>query len=494
MKFYVTTQIYDAASRPSIESIYRAVLGDAIARHKRMCGFEVVHLIGTNTPGPHAGAISAFATQNVEAHQDILRHLDVYATHFISLDSGGHTHAVQALLRRTLRRSRQAIYKGKYEGRYCGYDRIDVSRSTEPINCPRCGRATTMISEQRYFFRLSAFRDRLLALYKNEPEFIQPQARFEEIEHVVRKGLADIAMSTTSTAEGIAWPGDSEHVVGNLYSELIAYLSGIGFAQNGYASEEFQQCWPADLHVTGLSGLRPHAIYWPALLMAAELPLPRRIFAHAALHAESQDSATELLRQAVANDFGSDAVRYYLLRWVRYVKDSRVEPRAVATHYQRDLAGGLEDLTKRALSAARQYCEGRVPSPSLRPKSKQDIEICVADLRAEVRILLDAQNFTDALAKIWSLIAKIETRLSDALAPEESQDSADARRVSDAVHDACEGIAWLGLLLNPILPRLAAAIWKALGQTTQLENQLIDEIPWSCLMPGTPLGNFAQHG
>jgi methionyl-tRNA synthetase len=500
MKFYVTTQIYDAASSPSIESIYRAVLGDAIARHRRMCGFDVAHLTGTNTPGRRAELgenswpISALVTQNAQVHKDILKHLDVHGTHFISTDSAEHTHAVQTLLRRTLRHSRHAIYKGKYEGRYCSYDRIDVSGSTQPINCPRCGRATTLISEQRYFFRLSAFRDHLLALYKNEPEFIQPHARLEEIEQLVLKGLTDIAMSTASTSGGIAWPGDPEQLVRDLYSELIAYLSGIGFAENGYGSEEFQQYWPADLHVTSRSGLQPHAIYWPALLMAAGLPLPRRIFAHGALHAESPDWAKELLRQAVAGDFGSDAVRYYLLRWVRYVKDSRVDPKAVATHYQADLAGGLEDLTKRALSAARQYCEGKVPSPSLRPKSKQDIEICVADLRAQVRILLDAQNFTDALAKIWSLVAKIEALLSDALALEGSQDSADARRVGDAVHDACEGIAWLALLLNPILPRLASAIWKALGQAAQLENQLIDEIPWSCLMPGTPLGNFAQHG
>jgi methionyl-tRNA synthetase len=494
-KYYVTTQISDALSSPSIESIYRAVLGDAVARHKRMCGFDVVYLMGTNTHGrrtelgEYSGPTPAFATKDGAGYKDMLKGLDIHGTHFVSTDSDEHTHAVQTLLRRTIRRSRLAIYKRKYESRYCNYDRIDFGGSAQPIDCPKCGRATTVISEDRYFFRLSAYRDRLLALYRNQPDFVQPPGRLNEIEQLVLKGLPDVAMSVASRQEGSAWPDDPEQVVGELASELIAYLSGIGFGENGYGSDEFQQYWPADLHVTGLSELRAHAIYWPALLMAADLPLPRHIFAHGALHTESQEWADELRRQAVAYDYGSDAVRYYLLRCVGYVKDSWIDPRAVA-HYRTDLAGSLEGLTKRALSVARRHCEGKVPSPSVRPKSGQDIEISVADLRAEVRVLLDVQNFSDALARIWSLIAKIETRLSDALAFAESQESVDVRRLSDAVHEALEGIGWLALLLNPILPRLAAAIWKALGQATQLENQLIDEIPWSCLMPGTLLGDF----
>jgi methionyl-tRNA synthetase len=497
-KYYVTTSIGDAALPPSIESIYRAVLGDAIARHRRMCGFDVVYLISTNTHGRRAededsGQAAGSAKGNAQVYSDIFNRLDVHTTHFLSSGSNEHARAVQALLRRTMRHSSHTIYKSRYEGRYCDFDREDVSESAQPINCPRCGRPARLISEQRYFFRLSEFRDRLLALYKYRPKFIRPPIRLEQMELLVARGLTDIAISVASTHEGIPWPDDPGQAVSDLYSDLVTYMSGIGFGENGYGSEEFQRNWPADLHVTSLSALPFHAIYWPAFLMAADVPSPGHIFAHATLKAESEGSAQELVRQAVGHDFASDAVRYYLLRSVHYVEDSRMDPRDVATCYQVDLVRGLEDLVKRVLILAKRYCQGKIPSPPARPKGNQDIEICVADLRAEVRVLLDAQNFTKGLARIWSLIALIQTRLDDALALEENRNSLDTYHLSNAVHNACEGIGWLALLLNPILPRMTVAIWKAFGQRAQLENQLIDETPWCCLMPGTQLGNLTEH-
>jgi len=494
-KYYVTSSIDDAALSPAIESIYRAVLGDAIARHRRMCGFDVVYLISTNAHGRRAegedsGQAAASAKENADVYRDAFKRLDVQSTHFVLTGSNEHARAVQALLRHTMRRSSHTIYKDRYEGRYCDFDRMDVSGAVQPINCPKCGRAAKVISEERYFFRLSEFRDRLLAVYKYRPEFIRPPIRLKQIEQLVARGLTDIAISVASTHEDIPWPDDPGQAVSDLYSQLVTYMSGIGFGADEYGSEEFQRNWPADLHVIGLSALPFHAVYWPAFLMAADVPFPGHIFAHATLKAESEGSAKEVLRQAVGYDFASDAVRYYLLRSVHHVEDSRMDPRDIPTHYHADLVRGLEGLVKRVLILARQHCQGKIPFPSARPKGNQDIEICVADLRAEVRVLLDVQNFTSALARIRSLIDLIQSRLNDALALEENQGSPDTHCLADAVHNACEGIGWLALLLNPILPRMTVAIWKAFGQTAQLENQLIDETPWCCLMPGTQLGNF----
>jgi methionyl-tRNA synthetase len=493
-KYYFTTYV-DPALPPSVESIYRAVLGDAIARHKRMCGFEVSYLIGTNMRDSHVEssetrgrAPQPSIASMPENYKDLLGRLDVHATHFMFASSGAHIHATQTLLRRTIRRSGRAIYKARYEGRFCSYDRLDVHDSKQPAQCPRCGRPLDLVSEERYFFRLSACRDRLLGLYKYHPEFIQPPIQFQQVERMLDGGLVDIPISVPSRYGGIPWPDDPDQVASDLYSGLVAYLSGIGFGENGYGNEAFQRNWPADLHLIGSSTLQSHAIYWPAFLMAAEIPPPRHLFAHGVLDVESIGSRQELLDEAVKGNFRSDGLRYYLLRGVRYIDESRIDPRAVAAEYQTDLVS-LRDLVRCVLSLARRHCDGRIPDPSLRPKGDQDIEMFVADLRAEVRVLLDAYNFRGALADIWRLVALIEAQAREV--PPGGQNPADAGRTEDLVHDACEGLGWICLLSHPILPRMTAAIWRALGQTTSLEDQLIDETPWSCLFPGTRLGDFS---
>jgi methionyl-tRNA synthetase len=495
-KYYFSTYV-DTASPPSVESIYRAVLGDAIARHKRMCGFEVNYLVGTNRGGSHIEssetpdqALQPSIAQIPESYKELLNRFDVHATHFTCTSSTAHIHATEALLRRTIGRSGRAIYKARYDGRFCSYDKLDVDGRTESATCPRCGRPVDFVSEERYFFRLSAFRDRLLGLCKHHPEFIQPAIRFQQVEAVLEKGLADIPISAPSRSGGVPWPDDPEHAASDLYSELVAYMSGIGFGEKGYGNEEFRRNWPADLHVIGPSTLQSHAIYWPAFLMAADMPPPKHLFAHGVLDSEPGGSGQELLDEAAKERFGSDGVRYGLLRGVHYIDDSRIDPRAVAAHYQTDLAS-LEDLVQRVLSLARQHCEGRIPNPSVRPKSDQDIEMFVGDLRAEVRVLLDAYNFRGALTNIWRLVALIEARVREVLPRGQSRNPGDTHHLSDLVHDACEGLGWISLLSYPILPRMTAAIWSALGQTTSLEDQLVDETPWSCLFPGTRLGDFS---
>jgi methionyl-tRNA synthetase len=385
-----------------------------------------------------------------------------------------------------MRRSQLAIYKGRYQGRFRLHDQIDVSESAEPADCAICGRSATLITEGRHFFRLSAFRDRLMAVYKYHPEFIQPQFRLDEIRSVVTRGLKDIPISRTSAECGIPWPDDPDRIVYECYAELVSYMSGIGFGEAGYGSDEFKRYWPANLHVIGKEALRSHAIYWPAFLMAADLPLPRHIFAHGTLLLEPEGKDAAFFAEPIVQFVGSDAVRYYLLCEVAYGEDAHVSCDGLVRHYNVDLVAGLASLANRILALVARHCDGKVPTRSLFAGIDLTVEIVSGDIRAEVRFLLDSFNFNEALKKIWSLIATIDKLLKDNARYESADDPSEKHRFTDVLYDACEGLRWIALLLHPILPRATNAIWRNLGQTTRLEDQFV-ESPWGCLLPGTPI-------
>jgi methionyl-tRNA synthetase len=495
-KYYLTTPVFDASAGPDVGTVHTAILCDAIARHKRMCGFDVAHLVGSDAHGANLedqderapAARTASLQQNSRKFEELLNLVDVHATHFQNTYSPGHILAVQTLLRRILRRSRLAIYKGQYQGRFCLHDQIDVSESPEPADCSICGRTAVLVSEERYFFRLFAFQGRLMALYKYRPEFIQPQFRLDEITTLVARGLKDIPVSRKSSHPGIPWPDDPEHIVAGPLAILASYLSGIGFGEDGYGSDEFKRFWPANLHVIGKAALHSHAINWSAFLMAADLPLPRHVFAHPALILEHPETDKGFFSERIVQALGSDAMRYYLLREVAYRGDTCVALDGLVRRYNADLAKDLARLAHRIVTLVARHCDGKIPTRSLLSGIDQTLEIVSADIRAEVRFLLDNFDFSEALKKIWSLVATLEKLLSDNVPCELSDDSGEKRQLTDALHDACEGLGWLALLLHPILPRATAAIWKSLGQTTPLEVQQVDETPWTCLVPGTPIG------
>ncbi|MGB7681776.1 MAG: class I tRNA ligase family protein [Candidatus Acidiferrales bacterium] len=497
-KYYLTTPIYDAASSPQIECVYTAVLCDAIARHKRICGFDVAQFIGADTHGVNferpeeriGAARAALLRRNEKKFEELLNLVDVHSTHFQRTCSAEHIRGVETLIRRTLRRSRLAIYKARHQGRYCVHDEIDVSDSAEPADCAICGRAAVLISEERYFFRLSAFQDRLLALYKYRPEFIQPRFRLNEIRNLVTRGLKDIPIGRRTTERGIPWPDDSYFIVLGRYAKLASYLSGLGLGEAGYGSDEFKRLWPANLHVTGKEAFHSHTIYWPAFLMAADLNVPRHVFTHGAVCFEQEGMDKALFSEPIGQILGSDALRYYLLRQVGYGENARLGCEGLVRYCNDDLAEGLERLASRTLTLIARHCHGRIPVRSLLSSIDSTIEIAAGDIQAEVRFLLDSFNFCEALRKIWSLVAMIDKLLADNAQYELTGDPSEKRRFTDVLHDACQGLALIALLLHPILPRATDAIWNGLGQATRLEDQLIDETPWSCLMPGTPIGKL----
>ncbi len=499
-KYYLSTPIHSAALEPQIGSLYSAILCDAIARHKRMCGFDVAHFMSAESQAsnPENGEQRAEAGRAASLHRgykpfaELLNLVNVHGTHFQYTGSPEHVLAVEELIHRIMRRSRLAIYKSAYQGRYCPHDRMDVSDSTDPVDCAICGRAAELISEERHFFRLSAFQDRLAALYKYHPGFIQPHDRVDEVRSTVARALKDVPISRKSNPGGIRWPGEPDYIVHERFANLTSYLSGVRFGQTEDINDEFRHYWPPNLHVIGRDSLWSHAIFWPALLMAADLPLPRHIFTHGAVCLEQDGTGATFFFELIVRVLGSDAVRYYFLRDVGSHEVTRLDLNRVVEYENVDLVQGLESLASRIHALLTSHSDGKIPSPSLFSGIDPTVEIALGNTRAEVRFLLDRFDFSEALRKIWSFVAVIQKRLDDNSGRELSNDPGDKQRFTNVLYDACEGLGWIALLLHPVLPHATDAIWSSLGQTTKLEHQLIDEAPWNCLMSGTHTGKLEE--
>lgn len=510
-KYYLTTPVYDLAAPAENGPLYTAILGDTIARHKRMCGFDVAHLGAADSHGmkvedfsERSGeALATVVEQNWRKLEEFSRLAEIGCTHFSWIWSAEHIRAAQTLLRRIMRYSQTAIHKGKYEGRYCIYDNIDVSDSLEPADCPLCKRPAAPISEDRYFFRPSAFQDRLAALYKYHPEFIHPQIFSQEIESAMQGGLKNVPISRKSSERGVPWPDDPDQIVSGSYAALAVYLSGIGFGRDEmqpscewYGTEhrlenqEFKRYWPPNLHVIGREALRLHAIYWPALLMAGDLPVPRHILAHGMLSSEQQATKDAPSPDALLQALGGEGLRYCLLREVRYGEDAHLNLPGLVARYNEDLVNGLAKLVDQILTLVARYCDSRIPVPSLSSSIHSVLEIALFDLRAEVRFLFDNFNFSEGLAKIWSMVAMIRKTLEENVILDSMENSDGKTRITNALHDACQCLGWIAMLLHPVLPETTNAIWKSLGQTTSLEDPLIDTTPLIFLMPGNPIGQF----
>src|ERR1700723_537966 len=431
-KFYLTTPIYYANSRPHVGSAYTTIVCDVIARYKRMCGYDVAYLTGTDENGVNikraAEKQGITPQQLVDKNEKIFRELwkllGITNTEFIRTTEPRHARAVQNLVRRTLERdkalepSQRAIYKKKYEGRYCIYDNLYVSDTPEPADCQICGRPGELISEENYFFRLSAYEGRLKELYKEYPgkeyrEFVQPHFRLNEVKTFVESGLKDISISRKSIKWGIPWPDDPEHVFYVWYDALTSYMSGIGFVDGEHDSPEFKKYWPADIHAMGKEIIRFHAVYWPAFLMAAGLPLPKQIYAHGWVLFEqekmSKSKGNVAYAEPIVKTLGNDALRYYLLREVVFGQDGNFSREALITRYNADLANGLGNLASRILTMIANYRDGVIPGGESRSdQNTQRLdarfhETNLAGIRREYANL----NFSRALELIWELVATI---------------------------------------------------------------------------------------
>ena len=434
-KYYLTTPIYYANSRPHVGSAYTTIVCDVIARYKRMCGFEVAYLTGTDEHGVNIERAAEklgispadLVDRNQQIFRDLWKLLGISYTDFVRTTEPRHAVAVQNLVRRTQRVSPDAIFKRKYEGRYCIYDNLYVSDTPEPADCQICGRPAELISEENYFFRLSAYQEKLLQLYKDQPDFVQPDFRLNEVKSFVASGLKDLSISRKTIKWGIPWPGDHEHVFYVWYDALTSYMSGIGFVDgetnSKKDSERFKKFWPADVHMIGKEIIRFHAVYWPAFLMAA-FPdkklsdyMPARIQAHGWLLFEqekmSKSKGNVAYAEPIVKALGNDALRYYLLREVVFGQDGNFSKEALITRYNADLANGLGNLSQPHAHDDRKLLRRRSPGPSRRAVEPALKSLTTAFHTTDSQRRYENFEFSDALTIIWGLVAIADKYLAE---------------------------------------------------------------------------------
>ncbi len=494
-KFYLTTPLYYANARPHVGSAYSTIVCDTIARYKRMRGFDVGFLTGTDEHGENIARAAAKAgasprehvDRNVAAFRALWRELGIEYTHFIRTTAPEHLRAVHRILLKT--RDAGYLYKGNYQGRYCVHDNLYVTDSTEPADCPLCGRPAELVSEENYFFKLSAFRERLLEHYEKHPEFVQPDFRRNEVVSFVQSGLRDISVSRRTVKWGIPWPEEAEQVVYVWYDALMGYMSGVGYGDDELQWEKF---WPADLHLIGKEIIRFHAVYWPAFLMAAEEPLPRQVFAHGWLLFQQQKMSKSkgniAYAEPIARTLGADALRYYLLRDVPFGQDGNFSHDALITRYNADLANDLGNLASRTLAMIDRYFGGEVPPPESAGRREAAVAAAAVGAIEPVTECYDRFEFHRALESVWGLLSRVNKYLVEAQPWALAENAEKRGELAAILYTAAEALRIAVALVHPVLPQATEKIWRQLGQFTPLGEKQLDALQWGELRPGTRVG------
>ena len=505
--FYITTPIYYVNARPHLGHAYSTIVCDAIARRKRSLGYDTWFLTGTDEHGQKiersaqlAGRSPAeFATAISQEFRTLWQRLGLTNDDFIRTTEERHKRGVQKLF--SALQERGFIYKGSYSGQYCVSDEAFVE-VPPGAPCPDCGRITETVTEENYFFKLSAFERRLLEHYEAHPEFIQPEARRNEIIAFVRGGLKDLSVSRTSFTWGIPVPGDEKHVIYVWMDALANYMTALGYGSDAPEDQaRFAKFWPASVHLVGKEIIRFHCVYWPAFLLAAGLSLPKSVIANGWLlfdKSKMSKSVGNIVRaETVLEVLGADALRYFLLREIPFGYDGNFTFEALIQRYNGDLANGYGNLVSRVVVMIHKYFAGVVPEAGPLGPPEVAIREAATQTVATFGPQFDAMDFARALETLWSLVAAIDGYLTASAPwkkPAETSEHNHARTQARVLATAAEAIRIVTALVHSILPQSSAKVWQQLGlgdiEETAQRGEL-KSLAWGALQPGTKLGEPA---
>jgi methionyl-tRNA synthetase len=489
MKYYLTTPIYYVNAAPHIGHAYTTIVADLLRRFKRMQGYEAILTTGSDEHGVNVERAAERAGKTPKEFCDVIaaefeqqwQKLGLQIDHFQRTTNPGHARVVQDLFDRC--RANGYIYKGSYTGQYCIFDNLYVNDAKPGDPCPDCGRPTETITEENFFFKLSAFGDKLLELYETQPDFIQPETRRNEVISFVRQGLTDLSITRSNIKWGIPVTGEAPHVFYVWFDALTTYMSAV----------EGENLWPADLHLIGKEIVRFHAVFWPSFLWAAGLPLPKRIFAHGHLlfeESKMSKSRGNIVRpEPIREVMGVDALRYFLLREVVFGQDGSFSYDALIGRYNSDLANGLGNLASRTLTMIHQYRGGLVPHGA-----DPEIGALANDTIRTFQDTFDRFEFSKGLEAVWSLISAVDKYIVK-WAPwklaRETDNSAAQDQLNMTLYSAAEALRIVTALLAPVLPESAAKIWIQLGMTEPIESVRLDSLQWGGLKAGQRIGEVS---